>query len=217
MSAESKAPPARAHGGASPRMGLRERKKERTRHTIRTEAFRLFREQGYNETTVEQIAEAAEVSPSTFFRYFPSKDELVLADDLDPLMIEALARQPADLTMLEAFRNATQDTFSSIGEEMFAFERQRVALIRSVPELRGALAREFERSVRMVADLTAERTGRSPDDIEVRAFAGALIGAAQAALLDRDPFDSETVTRVMDFLAEGMRFQPVTRGRPRPR
>lgn len=58
----------------------------------------------------------------------------------------------------------------------------------------------------MVADLTAARTGRSPDDIEVRTFAGALIGGAQAALLDRDPYDPESLTRVMNFMASGMRL-----------
>nr|WP_280274692.1 TetR family transcriptional regulator [Nocardia wallacei] len=187
-------------------MGLRERKKERTRRAIRTEAFRLFREQGYNETTVEQIAGAAEVSPSTFFRYFPSKEELVLADDLDPLMIEAIERQPAELTMLEAFRLATLETFAALDEETSSFERQRTELIRTVPELRGALAREFDRNVRLVADITAARTGRSPDDLEVRTFAGALIGGAQAALLDRDPYDHESLVRILNFMAGGMRL-----------
>jgi AcrR family transcriptional regulator len=54
-------------------LGLRERKKAKTRATIRTEAFRLFRQQGFQATTVEQVAAAAEVSPATFFRYFPTK------------------------------------------------------------------------------------------------------------------------------------------------
>lgn len=86
--------------------GLRERKKARTRKTIRTEAFRLFREKGYPHTTVEQIAAAAEVSPSTFFRYFPTKEDLVLADDLDPALIEAFQAQPPELSALTAFLRA---------------------------------------------------------------------------------------------------------------
>src|SRR5580704_2257713 len=62
--------------------GLRERKKARTRASIREHALRLFREQGYHATTVEKIAEAAEISPSTFFRYFPTKEDLVLQDEI---------------------------------------------------------------------------------------------------------------------------------------
>ena len=76
------------------RQGLRERKKARTRFAIQQEALRLFREQGYGATTVEQIAEAAEVSPSTFFRYFQTKDALVLTDDYDPIMVERFRAQP---------------------------------------------------------------------------------------------------------------------------
>src|ERR1051325_569606 len=84
--------------------GLRERKKAKTRWTIQENAFRLFAEQGYEATTVEQIAEAAEVSPSTFFRYFPSKEEVVLQDDFDPVIYEVLVAQPAELSPMEAVR-----------------------------------------------------------------------------------------------------------------
>ena len=96
--------------------GLRERKKARTRAAIREHALRLFRENGYQRTTVEQIAAAAEVSPSTFFRYFPTKEEVVLQDDMDTRMIEALERQPADLSPLSAVRAAVRDAFASYTE-----------------------------------------------------------------------------------------------------
>src|ERR1700741_4675294 len=87
-------------------LGLRERKKIKTRQAIRREAIRLFDANGYAATTVEQIAEAAEVSPSTFFRYFPSKESLLLADDLDPLILQAFRDQPRDLSLVQAFRRA---------------------------------------------------------------------------------------------------------------
>jgi AcrR family transcriptional regulator len=82
--------------------GLRERKKARTRRTIRTEAFRLFRKQGYSETTVDQIAAAAKISSRTFFRYFQNKEQVVLDDDLDPLLIRNVTMQPPDMSVTAA-------------------------------------------------------------------------------------------------------------------
>ncbi|MFE2958903.1 acyl-CoA-like ligand-binding transcription factor [Nocardia tengchongensis] len=203
MSAEtaSTTPPAPAKAAAGG--GLRERKKERTRRTIRTEAFRLFREQGYTETTVEQIAAAAEISPSTFFRYFPSKEQVALADDLDPLMIAAIEAQPKDLSLLAAFKQATVAAFATLTAEEFAFEKERVELLYSVPELRGAVAQEVQRNLLMVAEIAARWTGRAVDDFEVLAFAGALTGA-MTAFIDRDPFSPEQIIRVIEFLEAGM-------------
>src|ERR1700681_961727 len=100
-------------GQASSTAGLRERKKARTRASLREHALRLFREQTYQGTTVEQIAAAAEVSPSTFFRYFPTKEDIVLQDDMDTRMIEALERQPAGLGPVTAVRAAAQEVFAS--------------------------------------------------------------------------------------------------------
>src|SRR3954449_11756401 len=73
-------------------MSLRERKKQKTRWAIQEHALRLFAQQGYEATTVEQIAAAAEISPSTFFRYFPSKEDLVIQDQYDDMMIAVIAR-----------------------------------------------------------------------------------------------------------------------------
>src|SRR5713226_441486 len=94
-------------GSASPPPpGLRERKKAQTRAEIRTQALRLFREQGYHQTTTEQIAAAANISPATFFRYFATKDRVVLSDGLEPTMLAAMAEQRADLPVLTALQRA---------------------------------------------------------------------------------------------------------------
>src|SRR5580692_9667090 len=97
--------------------GLRERKKARTRASLREHALRLFREQGYQATTVEQIAAAAEVSASTFFRYFPTKEDVVLQDDMDTRMVEAFARQPPGLSPIAAVRAAIRETWASFTPE----------------------------------------------------------------------------------------------------
>src|SRR5579871_1588889 len=98
---------------AEQRPGLRERKKARTRASIREHALRLIREQGYDATTVDQIAEAAEISPSTFFRYFPTKEDVVLQDDFDILAVGSFLEQPAELSLVGAFRAATKETLAS--------------------------------------------------------------------------------------------------------
>ncbi|NNG39710.1 TetR family transcriptional regulator [Flexivirga sp. ID2601S] len=156
--------------------GLRERKKAQTRRALREAAFRLFDKQGYSNTTTEQIAAAADVSPSTFFRYFPSKAELVVADDLDPLIVEAFRKQPEQLPVLRALRAAIEQVIESITPQEWEFQDQRWELMRSEDELRGAQQIEVNRTMRLVTDLIAERTELSPDDLRVRAMAGALIG-----------------------------------------
>src|SRR5215469_1430834 len=97
-----------------PQASLRERKKARTRAAIREHALRLFRAQGYAATTVEQIAAAAEVSQSTFFRYFPTKEDVVLRDDFDERMLEAFSRQPASLSPVAALRAAIREALATL-------------------------------------------------------------------------------------------------------
>lgn len=186
----------------SVRPGLRERKKARTRATLRREAFRLFREQGYGDTTIEQIAEASDVSPSTFFRYFPTKEALVLADDLDPPMIEAFQRQPADLPLFAAFRRAVEEVLRNLSEADIEFERERQELAYSVPELKRAIMQQMMDAIDMAAEMVASRAGRRPDDFEVRALAGAMIGAVIGVMDQPGGFDR--AIRAMRYVEDGL-------------
>jgi AcrR family transcriptional regulator len=193
-----------------PRPGLRERKKARTRALIQEHALRLFEKQGYDETSVEQIADAAEVSPSTVFRYFPTKPDLVIYDDLDERMIEAFRAQPAELDAVRAIRASFRTGLGVAGEE-FALQRVRERLMRSVPELQSAMLGELARSVHEVAELVAERSGRAADDDQVLALAGAVIGLAIAAWLGtgEEDFSERYLDRIdagMELLESGFRF-----------
>ncbi|HEX4703601.1 MAG TPA: TetR family transcriptional regulator, partial [Pseudonocardiaceae bacterium] len=135
--------------GPQPTVGLRERKKAKTRAAIRQHAMRLFQEQGFADTTVDQIADAAEVSPSTFFRYFPTKEDVVLADDYDAQMVEAFRAQPPGLTPMQAIRAAMRAVFDGMPEEALLRERDRIRMVKDVPELRAAALDDYTRSMRL--------------------------------------------------------------------
>jgi len=87
-----------------PEPDWRQRKKTATRDRIRASALRLFREQGYDATTVEQIAAAAGVSHMTFFRYFPAKEDVALSDSYDPMIAAQLAQTPASWPLVQRIR-----------------------------------------------------------------------------------------------------------------
>ncbi len=194
-----------------PRLGLRERKKAKTRALIQEHALRLFREQGYDATSVEEIAEAAEVSPSTVFRYFPTKPDLVIYDDLDERMIEAFRAQPPELNALQALRASFRSGFGGLAGEEMALQLERERLLRSVPELQSAMLGELARTVGEIADLVAERSRRPADDDGVLALAGAVIGIAIAAWfsVDMDASPERFLDRVdtgIALLESGFRF-----------
>jgi AcrR family transcriptional regulator len=164
-------------------MGLRERKKSRTRGEIQSQALRLFREQGYEATTVEQITAAAEVSETTFYRYFPNKRDLVLTDELDPRIAEAIRAQPPELNAIQAVRAALREVVTALPPEQQEEARERTALVTAVPELRASMLDQVAGAMRLIADAVAERTGRPTDDSAVRTLAGAVVGATMAVTM----------------------------------
>jgi AcrR family transcriptional regulator len=167
-------------GGSAARLGLRERKKAKTRAAIREHALRLIREQGYDATTVEQIAEAAEVSPSTFFRYFPTKEDVVLQDDMDLLWMDAFRAQPPGLSPLAAMRAALHEGFAAMSGDDLATLRETMELA-AIPAVRARMLDELSRTTQFLSSAIAERAGRPPDDFAVRTVAGAVVGVAMSA------------------------------------
>ncbi|WP_037076584.1 TetR family transcriptional regulator [Pseudonocardia spinosispora] len=178
--------------------GLRERKKAQTRAELQRHALRLFRAQGYAATTVDQIASAADVSRATFFRYFPSKEDVVLYDDIDPVMVEAFAAQPEGAPLLSSMRRALRDAFDQLEPEKRALEEVRMQLGRTVPELRNAIRERNQFSVEQIAATVAATTGRAPTDLDVTLFAGILVGVRLAAQALADQHPDRPYVDIMD-------------------
>ena len=173
-------------------VGLRERKKARTRASLREHALRLFREQGYQQTTVEQIAAAAEVSPSTFFRYFPTKEDLVLQDDMDTRLMEAFGHQPPGLGPIAAVRAAIRQMLASYTSADMDLIRETTRLTLTVPEIRARAMDEFVRTITVVAEAVAKRAERSADDLAVRAVAGAIVGVIMSVTMPWEGWSERT-------------------------
>jgi AcrR family transcriptional regulator len=158
-------------------VSLRERKKAATRQRIQDEAMRLFLEQGYDATTVEQIAAAADVSHMTFFRHFPAKEDVVVTDDYDPLLAELIRARPPEEPPVERVRATILAGLGAV----YAQDREtilaRARLIQSTPALRARLVDNR----RATEALLAAGLG-DPEAFETQVLAAACAAALVAAV-----------------------------------
>lgn len=156
--------------------GLRERKRRRTRETIARVALDLFDRQGFQETTIPQIAEAADVSPRTVSAYFPHKEDLAFPDadeEFDAFDARLRERLP-DETAMDALRAFIRATVEEAGER--ASERQvRRRVIRADDGLRAYEHRYMRRVQEIIAAAIARDLGGSADDLEPRMAAAATL------------------------------------------
>jgi AcrR family transcriptional regulator len=162
--------------------GLRERKKQKTRWAIQEHALRLIAEQGYEATTVDQIAAAAEISPSTFFRYFPTKEDLIIEDEYDALMLDRLSKLDSAVPPMEAVRRVITGALAAMSQHDLEKIIERSKLILAVPALRSRSLENFTKTVDLLAGVMAQRTGLAPDSVEIRTFSGAVIGALTSVI-----------------------------------
>jgi AcrR family transcriptional regulator len=145
--------------------GLRSLKKLRTRRAIEDAAFALFDAQGYEDTTVDQIAARAEVSTTTFFRYFPSKSEVVLGDHGQqlPALYRAILERPADETELESVRHAVIEEFVVVIDPERTAAKARI--VAASPVLQGLSYERGFRWLDVITDALARRRGlKAPDE-----------------------------------------------------
>jgi AcrR family transcriptional regulator len=165
--------------------GRRERKKLQTRGAIEAAAFRLFAERGYDRTTVDDIAEAADVAVRTFFRYFSSKQHILFGDvahDIVARLHVALAARPAGEPIEESVLHACQSLEIDDPEQ----QRQivvRLRLLAQVPELTSTYQMIFHGLHETIAGYVLARTGQTPNgDLYAHLLAGAATAAMQAVM-----------------------------------
>lgn len=178
--------------------GLRQRKKAATRIAIRRAAIRLFERHGFADTTVEQIAEAADISPRTFYRYFPTKEAVLICDQAEPV-IAMFQHAPAELSPVAAYRYAAAAYFDSLSDEERHDTIVAQHLLYSIPECRGLLYAEYTLLIRLMTEALAVRLGRSAGPAERQVIAGAIIGVLMA-VSDANPLPEESLARSLEIL-----------------
>ena len=188
-------------------LGRRERKKLETREALFRAAVQLFSTHGVDETTVEDIADAVDVSARTFHRYFPSKEDVLFFDSADRRrrFAEALAARPDDEALLDSLRIAAHDLVDAfLGDP--DDDRRRLLLIRSSVTLRAKNLHHTDLLSQIVADHAAARLSVDAGTPLPRLLAACTIAALRTAReqsLDRPDLDAHAeVDLCFDLLAE---------------
>ena len=158
------------------------RRRATSRAELEQVAFTLFTARGFDATTVDEIAAAAGIGRRTFFRYFPSKNDVpwgAFEDELERMRVR-LKACPPEVPVMDAIRYALID-FNRVAPAQVPLHRRRMELILRVPTLLAHSTLRFAAWREVVAEFVAERTGRRPDDLAPQAIAHAVLGVAIAA------------------------------------
>jgi AcrR family transcriptional regulator len=208
-------------GCAEPTAGRRERKKQRTREALIDAAFRLFQQKGFDATTVEEIADEVDVSSRTFFRYFASKEDVVLTfqEEQFTTMLEALAARPAAEPVMTALRNAAVSVLRACEDGMYGFDPERFVCLQEMMESSPAVfGRSLEHGQKKQAEITrviAERMGVDPaTDLRPHVAAGLSNCAFRSAfeimgcgVAKTDRF-SDALDQVFGVMEDGLTYEP---------
>ncbi|MFQ6326644.1 MULTISPECIES: TetR/AcrR family transcriptional regulator [unclassified Nocardia] len=181
--------------------GRRERKKAQTRQTLADAATRLFLERGYDNVGVRDVAEAADVSLSTLFKHFPSKEALVfdLDEELEAAMVAAVRDRAPGQSVLHAIRDylVLNRTRSGTDPDIAAFHD----LVNSTPALREYAHRMWLRHETVLAAAIAEATGAPEDDLAAAGLAHFALESTQIAGDREDP--PRALRELFDLLEHG--------------
>ncbi|QVQ52284.1 TetR family transcriptional regulator [Spiractinospora alimapuensis] len=160
----------------------RERKRERTRAALREAAFRLFAERGYEDTTVADIAAQAGVSHMTFFRYFPTKEDVVLRDDYDPMLEELVRAQPSERPPLRRVRDAVMRAMPEVYERDREALLLRSRLLLDTPALRARMGESLRGSQIAFERGLCDPPGTEEVPMAVRVVAAACVSVLTTAI-----------------------------------
>jgi len=163
--------------------GLRERKRRRTRAAIAEAAMRLFLARGFDQVSVAEIAEAAEVAEKTVYNYFPTKGELFFDEGADLLaeLLHTVSTRAPGVSALEAVRGYLAGLAEWAGHRCPVRPTAEFrALIAASPALQAAQRQMFARYESALAELLARETGAAPGSVEPFVVAVALVAALRA-------------------------------------
>ncbi len=190
-------------------MSLRDRKRARTRQALVDAATELFERHGYQETTVAQIAEAAEIGARTFFSYFASKEELLFpeADARVQATVDAIASRAPDEGPVDVLLRALGTATAASDELVSPLARLRLRLIHTVPAVRGRALQAQLEAAREIAERLAEafpdRLSRVSAGALTGAFIGGVTGALEVLLEDAaEPGDPAVLERALETATE---------------
>lgn len=168
------------------RPSLRERRRAETQRAIQCHAIPLFAERGYDAVTVNEIAAAAEVSPMTLYRHFPTKEDLVLVGQQNQLIADRIAAGPADGTLVQRIGRAlveAADLLTSSRTDADNLLLDRLRLMITVPALRARhLDSQYATQQAIVDALRGDGAADPEADFRAWAAAGACLAAANVAL-----------------------------------
>lgn len=186
-------------------VSLRDRKRARTRQALIDVATELFESKGYDETTIAEIAAAADIGARTFFSYFASKEELLFpeSDARVRATLDAIATRTPDEGPTDVLLRALSEVRAANDDMVSPLAALRTRLIREVPAVRGRalqLQLDAERQIaRHLAEAFPDQLDRASAGALTGAFVGAVSGALQAVLDDVDqPADPATLQAAID-------------------
>ncbi|MFD3997862.1 TetR/AcrR family transcriptional regulator [Streptomyces sp. NPDC058583] len=186
--------------------GRRERKKAQTRQALADAALRLFTEHGFDNVGVREVADAADVSLSTLFKHFPSKEALVfdLDADIESALVAAVRDRAPGQPVLHALRDHMVQARTAVRTDDPTF-----VLVESTPALRDYARRMWSRHESTLAATLAEATGLAPDAPVVTGLARFALETPSIARAGEDP--AQTMRELFTLLEHGWAATPLTR------